>query len=436
MTTIAQQIANLIGAENVLTPEAAPDLKPALEAACLTLPEAIAYPQTTEELSEIVACAATNRWAMIPFGSGSKLAWGGPASQSQLAISTAKLNRVIDHAAGDLTVTAEAGVRFTDLQAPLATERQFLAIAPHHAQQATLGGIVSTANTGSIRQRYGGIRDMLIGISFLRWDGQLAKAGGRVVKNVAGYDLMKLLTGAYGSLGIITQLTFRLYPMPNASATVVITGESGAIADLMQQVLLSSLTPIALDLLSAQTTQTLALGTGTALLAQFQTIPEGIEQQTTQLLELAKQYGLTGDRYTDAPEQNLWQRLAEQLDGRPNSGAIACKIGVLPNQAVSTLEVIREACPSNISIIHAGSGVGWLRCPDAQPADSQTVIQTVRSHCNTHGGYLSLLEAPAAVKQALDIWGYSGNALEVMRSIKTQFDPHNLLNPGRFVGGL
>jgi glycolate oxidase FAD binding subunit len=433
MTTIAQQIANHIGADNVLTPEAIPtDLNTALGAASQTVPEAIAYPNTVEELADVVACAATNRWVMMPFGSGSKLAWGGQANQSQLAISTAKLNRVIEHAAGDLTVTAEAGVRFADLQAQLATERQFLAIAPHYAAQATLGGIVSTANTGSIRQRYGGIRDMLIGISFVRWDGQIAKAGGRVVKNVAGYDLMKLLTGAYGSLGIITQLTFRLYPMPDASATVVITGNSDAIADLTQQVLLSSLTPIALDLLSANTAQTLDLETETALLAQFQTIPDSIEQQTTQLLELAKQYGLTGDRLTNAPEQNLWQRLAEQLDGRPNSGAIACKMGVLPNQAISTLDVINQTCPTNISIIHAASGIGWWRCPGCQPA----AVQTVRSHCDTHGGYLTLLDAPAEVKQSLDVWGYSGNALEVMRSIKTQFDPHNLLNPGRFVGGL
>lgn len=433
MRAIAQQLEHLLGADQVVPWEHIdPSLQASLHASCAAPPEAIAYPTTVEALATTVDCAAKNGWRIVPLGNGSKLTWGRPATGAELAISTAKLNRLIDHAAGDLTVTAEAGMGFATLQTQLATARQFLAIAPHYAQRATLGGIVATANTGSLRQRYGGIRDMLIGISFVRADGQPAKAGGRVVKNVAGYDLMKLMTGAYGTLGIITQVTFRLYPLPDASETVVLTGTAEAIAALLQQIRQSSLSPVALDLLSSRLVAALGLGSGLGLLAQFQSVPVSVAQQSSQVLEWAQQHGLQGDRLSGEKEGHLWQQFTEQWEQPVTVGAIACKIGVLPSHAVNTLVTFDQTWNDAMSMIHAGSGLGTLRSTAATPAQ----LLQMRSHCQTHGGFLTLLDAPLDWKQTLDVWGYAGNALPLMQAIKTQFDPQNLLNPGRFLAGL
>ncbi|MEO0406469.1 MAG: FAD-binding oxidoreductase, partial [Cyanobacteria bacterium P01_A01_bin.135] len=185
---------------------------------------AVAYPETQAELSEVMALAHSQGWSVLPFGSGSKLAWGGLGQPVQLGVSTARLSQVVEHAAGDLTLTAEAGARVASLLPLLHQERQSFGFNPAYPERATLGGAIATADTGWMRQRYGGIRDMLIGISLVRADGQRAKAGGRVVKNVAGYDLMKLMTGSWGSLAVISEVTLRTYPQPAASKTLVMTG--------------------------------------------------------------------------------------------------------------------------------------------------------------------------------------------------------------------
>ena len=218
----------------------------------------IVSPETQAQLSDVVACCAKNNWAILPCGSGSKLHWGGLVKvdsttqhQGIIVVSSDRLNRLIEHAVGDLTVTVEAGMKYAELQATLAKTGQFLAIDPAYPETATIGGIIATADTGSLRQRYRGVRDMLLGISFVRSDGKIAKAGGRVVKNVAGYDLMKLFTGAYGTLGIISQVTFRVYPIQEASGTVVLVGEKNNIAQASQTLLSSALTPVAVDVLSS-----------------------------------------------------------------------------------------------------------------------------------------------------------------------------------------
>ena len=147
-------------------------------------------------------------------------------------VSTQKLDRLIAHAVGDLTVTVEAGMKFAKLQEILATAGQFLPLDPAYPDRASIGGIIATADTGSLRHRYGGVRDLLLGITFVRADGKIAKAGGRVVKNVAGYDMMKLFTGAYGTLGILTEVTFRVYPLPTTEGTVILTGAADKLANL------------------------------------------------------------------------------------------------------------------------------------------------------------------------------------------------------------
>jgi glycolate oxidase FAD binding subunit len=395
----------------------------------------VVSPSIAEELAHVMSLAHHNSWRVLPCGSGSKLGWGGVSKDIDLVLSTERLNRIIEHAVGDLTVTVEAGVKFADLQNVLTKTNQFLPLEPAYPQDATIGGIVATADSGSLRHRYGGIRDMLLGLSFIRSDGQIAKAGGRVVKNVAGYDLMKLFTGSYGTLGIITEVTLRVYPVPEASGTVVLTGEAEAIASATKTLLASALTPTAFDLLSTQLVSQLSLGQGMGLIVRFQSVSESVKEQSSRLLEVGQQLGLSGTLYNDANEAKLWQQLPEQIWESTQPPAITCKIGVLPTAAVATLTKLDALTSSSgLGLIHAGSGLGLLRL-DPAVTTPQTILE-LRRYCQEQSGFLSVLEAPISLKQQLDIWGYNGNALEIMRRIKQQFDPKNLLSPSRFVGGI
>ena len=386
------------------------------------------YPNTQEELAAVIVWAQQNRCALLPCGSGSKLDWGGLVKGVKIAANTARLNRLVEHAVGDLTVTAEAGMKFADLQQILAAAGQFLPIDPAYPQQATLGGIVATADAGSLRHRYRGVRDLLLGITFVRSDGKIAVAGGRVVKNVAGYDLMKLFTGAYGTLGVISQVTFRVYPLPESSGTVVLTGEINALSKTAQILLSSALTPSAIDLLSPELVAKLGLGKGTGLIVRFQSIAPSVKQQSARLLEVAEKLGLQGTSCGENDEDRLWQRLPETMWDSGTKSAIICKIGIRPSEAVTAINEL----PVQDALIHAGSGLGVLRF---ETATAQTLLQ-VRKGCEAKGGFLTVLAAPTDIKQQLDVWGYTGSAIDLMRRIKQQFDPENILSPHRFISGI
>ncbi|MBE9042930.1 FAD-binding oxidoreductase [Pleurocapsales cyanobacterium LEGE 10410] len=386
------------------------------------------FPPTIDTLAEIVQQAALQQWRILICGNGSKLTWGGLSSNIQLVISLQKCDRLIEHAVGDLTVTVEAGMKLADLQTLLRSQNQFLPVDPSYPETATLGGIVATADTGSWRQRYGGVRDLLLGISFVRADGKIAKAGGRVVKNVAGYDLMKLFTGAYGTLGIITQLTFKTFPLPATSQTLLLRGKATQIAQVVQTIRNSGLTPTAIDLLSASVVRQLELGEDLGLIIRWQTIPESIEQQQERVMAIAKELNLTEKVYRDDAETELGHKLSVITSLPSSNSAVTCKIGIAPKAAVNFLQ-LKQIIEGNVTVrIHASSGIGQLQLDSAD----ERVISQLRSFCQQNQGFLTILDAPKALKQT-DIWGYSGNALKTMQAIKNQFDPQNILNPGRFL---
>ncbi len=404
-----------------------------------SLPSCIVYPRTQEQLAAVLTTAYTNNWHVLPCGSGSKLSWGGLAKGIDVVVSTERINQLIEHAVGDLTVTVEAGMKFSDLQALLANSRQFLALDPTAPESATMGGIVATGDTGSLRQRYGSVRDQLLGITFVRADGQIAKAGGRVVKNVAGYDLMKLFTGSYGTLGAISQVTFRLYPLQETSATVVLTGQAEGVSQAADILRGSGLTPVQADLLSTKLASSLGLGKALGLIARFQSISESVKEQSNRVLELGQKLGLDGAIYVDGDEANLWERLQQRIHSRVQESIITCKIGVLPTAAVGILSQVE------FGLIHISSGLGLLQLEDkSQVLEMRDELRSakgdayggLRLRTQAYSGFLTILEAPVGVKEQVDVWGYTGNGLALMRSIKEQFDSKNILSPGRFVGGI
>jgi len=393
-------------------------------------PEVIVYPNSPEELGAVLQLASEQNWRVLTCGNGSKIDWGGLVHPVDIIVSTARLNQAIEHAVDDLTLTVAAGVKFVQIEEMLAGHNQFLALDPAYPEDATIGGIVATADTGSWRQRYGSVRDRLIGISFVRSDGKIVTAGGRVVKNVAGYDLMKLLTGSYGTLGVISQVTLRLYPLPEASGTVVLTGSSEAIDKATRTLLNSALTPTAADLTCDSE--------GIKLIARFQSMAESVKQQSERLLEVGQALGLEGILYSQTDEVNLWKGLREPICKSGATAPIICKIGVRPTAAVEALTFCQKMPATSIfraafvGVIHARTGLGLLR----SDALRSTQLLEMRSHLASKGGFLTVLSAPVELKQKIDVWGYKGNAIEIMRGIKQQFDSQNILSPHRFVGGM
>jgi len=397
-----------------------------------TLPGYLVYPPTQEALGTVIEAAANHGWKVLPCGRGSKLSWGGIIENPiHLLVSTARLNRVVEHAVGDLTVTVEAGVKLADLQQTLSQYNQFLPLDPAYPESATIGGIVATGDTGSWRVGYGGVRDLVLGLSFVRADGKIAKAGGRVVKNVAGYDIMKLFTGSYGTLGIITQVTFRLYPLPSTSKTVVLTGDKEGIASLRHTLVTSGLTPTAADILSPKLVQKLSLGEGMGLVVRFQSIPASVKEQGAKVASFGQELGLKASLYEDKElETKLWQNLSRSCRVTPSQTAICCKIGILPSAAVILLGQLDTR---GLGIIGVNNGLGQLTLEEETYKED---IKAMRSLCEAHRGFLTILEAPPAIKQELEPWGYRGNALALMSRIKEQFDPKKILSPGRFVGAI
>jgi glycolate oxidase FAD binding subunit len=428
MNSIASILTSILSTENAviswenLTPTQKQNLQRSIDSK--SHPSCVVYPHSQAELAAVITTANSHQWRVLTWGSGSKINWGGLAENIDIIVSTERINQLIEHAVGDLTVTVEAGMKFAQIQEILAKSGQTLALDPAAPELATIGGIVATADTGSLRQRYGGVRDQLLGITFIRADGEIAKAGGRVVKNVAGYDLMKLFTGAYGTLGIISQVTFRVYPIPESSGTVILTGKPEAISQAARTLHGSELTPTQADLLSNKLLTNLDLGTGIGLIARFQSISESVQEQSKRLLLIGEKLGLQGVIYSGNQEIDLWQQLPKQIYDHLTESTITCKIGVLPTAAVEILNYME------VGLIHISSGLGLVRL------EKEEEILPLRSLCQANSGFLSVLSAPVEFKKRFDVWGYNGNALAVMRGIKEQFDGNFILSPGRFVGGI
>ena len=443
-------------------------------------PACIVYPHTQTELTAIIACTHQNDWTVLPCGNATKLHWGGVAQAIDVVIRTSRLTQIIEHAVGDLTITVEAGLTLDALQKHLAPFSQWLPLDPNYPETATLGGILATADAGVLRQRYGGARDMVIGVSMVRADGTLAKAGGRVVKNVAGYDLMKLLTGSWGTLGIISQVTLRLYPQQSSSQTLCLNGSADTIQSVTASLLASSLTPTAATVIAPITAQCLSLNplndqqlNGDSLqerntersddlltlLVRFQSIPVSIDQQVGQMMAWGKQLGLQGQILDSPQESTLWQQLHAHMDSQNTpvpldiTGSstshrdleqVTCKVGVVASKVVSTLAKLNHLHPGLKGWINTGNGLGIVQMQGATTADkggqmnglTVETLKEMRSLCEINGGFLTLLAAPQQWKQHLtpaDLWGYSGNAQPIMARLKQQFDPNANLSPGRFL---
>ncbi|MBV9705825.1 MAG: FAD-binding oxidoreductase [Chloroflexi bacterium] len=402
-------------------------------------PRIVVEPGCEEEVAAVLAFADREGLRVLVRGGGTQLAMGFPPTGGDILLSTTRLNHIVEHVPHDLTVTVQAGLPLTALQSTLAQAQQWLALDPDLGAQATIGGVIATNATGPRRLRYGGVRDQIIGIRVVLADGTIAKGGGKVVKNVAGYDLPKLFTGALGTLGVIVTATFRLYPLAPASRTVLLTTASlASLCELVVQVIGSTLVPTMVDVLgttSQANTYTMAV--------RFEMGQEAAEAQAATLCGMAKEtighLPQTTRVVEGEVETQFWSQ-ADHLGAPPQSpqSTVMIKTSLLPTEVMDWLTRLEYVCQQKQLWAnwraHAGHGLVFVHlCGD--DAALVTAIRELRQVATAARGSLIVVEAPPELMQQLDAWGPSP-ALAVMRRLKTRFDPHSTLNAGRFVGGI
>jgi glycolate oxidase FAD binding subunit len=397
----------------------------AADAAAGTQPKLVIEPGTERELAEILRLSNEAGLAVIPRGGGTKLGWGNSPARADVILSTARMTEIIEHAWADLTVTVEAGCTIQRLQETLGQHGQRLALDPLWPEKATVGGVLSTNDSGALRLRFGALRDLIIGVTIALPDGTLASSGGKVVKNVAGYDLPKLVTGAFGTLGVITRAVFRLHPLPlnsrsfsistvNAEETqkFVLAVQDSKLAHTFLQSHFSDEKPPASDIL-------------------FEGTEAGLAAQETQLRVLAAPASVSeASNSSWTAREGLW------AFSDPASTAIA-KISILPTNMARTMELVAHSANAQQvrwkALLYA-TGLGWLRL-EGKPGALCAALQMLRGELQGQDGSLVALHRPSKMP-AFDAWGTAGDALPLMKAVKQQLDPKHTLGPGRFVGGI
>ena len=387
-------------------------------------PKLVVDPGTEKELAEVLRLSNEAGLAVIPRGGGTKLRWGNPPSRADLILSTARLDEIIEHAWADLTVTVQAGCTIQRLQETLAQHGQRLALDPLWPEKTTVGGVLSTNDSGGLRLRFGALRDLIIGVTIALPDGTLASSGGKVVKNVAGYDLPKLVTGALGTLGVITRAVFRLHPLPRNTVSLSIpTSHVDETQRFVHAVQDSKLAHAALQSRFSGETQPISdiLFEGTEV---------GLAAQETQLRNLSGLPSLSKTASVWTARQDLWGF------SDPESTAIA-KVTILPAnlaRIIGLFERTANASQLRWRVLVYATGIGWLRLEGAvEPL--HRALGLLRRELEGQGGSLVLLHRPQKMPE-FDAWGNAGDSLPLQRAVKQRLDPKSTLNPGRFVGGI
>jgi glycolate oxidase FAD binding subunit len=391
---------------------------------CGVVPGLYIEPANEAELGRVLNYANQAGMLIAPRGGGTKQDWGVAPETIDLMISTARFAQILEYAPGDMTVTAGAGVTIAQLQRELLSHRQRLALDPLWLDRATLGGVIATNDNGALRLRYGSIRDLIIGITVVLPDGTIATSGGKVVKNVAGYDLPKLMSGALGTLGIITRAVFRLHPLPERSRTLSFPFLSREKAnDFMLSTADSVVVPTGLQMRTDATGKI-------EVDVRIDGIAAGIAAQTEIVCKLAG--GVRPSEQSSDP----WQ--AREVLWNAGASTTILKLSMLPAQLSSTAEFVREAFSENAvwTLLMYSTGLAWLRIDATDCAQIEDFISSVRDFLARDGGSAVLVKASPELRQKVDIWGDAGSALPLMKRIKAQFDPRGILNRGRFVGGI
>jgi glycolate oxidase FAD binding subunit len=428
-------------------------------------PSAAVRPGSAQEVAELIKFAAAEKLGVVACGARTKLEIGLPPRKYDLALDVTRLHRVVAYDPDDLTLSVEPGIPLGKLSSALAERGQFLPLAVPFSNRATIGGTIASAMDSPLRQAYGTARDFILGMEFVTGDGTLAKSGGRVVKNVTGYDLHKLMIGAFGTLGVITKINFRTFPLPRETRAFVANFDSPADAlDLRERVSRSPLRPLTLEIFSPGAAD-LFYG-GAAERDEMNPLPpdlltnkmwaftsgiagteKALDRCEVELRTMAERAGaerfsiLRGDQIAGAFGRER-EFVATALESSPATTIV--KASVLPSRMKEILTELESAGASGSlrwAAMARGVGVIYvtlLPAAHSQEADDRVVrvAGQIRAACEKIGGHATIPWCPAGWKSALKIWGADRADLPLMRKLKAVFDPQGILSPGRFVGGI
>ncbi|HYT29043.1 MAG TPA: FAD-binding oxidoreductase [Ktedonobacteraceae bacterium] len=409
------------------------------------LPRLVVTPSDKEQVAQAVALANQHGLTVLARGGGSRLNLGGIPEQVDVMLETHSMTRLLEHEAPDLTCHVEAGITLAALQAQLAAKGQWVALDSPDAEQATLGGILASNASGPKRLRYGAARDVVIGLHVVQASGEIARSGGRVVKNVAGYDLNKLYIGSLGTLGIIVEANLKLQPLPISERTLLLTYAN--VNDAMQTVMAllgSLLTPSAIELIDAGAASDMSdffglnLPTdGYNLAIDFEGTSVSIDRQLDETRLIARKSGaLMGEDLTGKEQAQFWQVVREHT-----RGTVTCKVAILVSHIASYLETINSVCRRQrleaAVIGHAGNGILYV---ELRPGDATSrlveAIGELRRQAQEARGSLVVERCPIELKRGISVWGEPGPDFYLMQRLKQQFDAKGTFVKGRFVGGL
>ena len=405
------------------------------------LPAVTVLPNNIEELSESLRIAGEESMRVLPSGAGTWFEMGNAPLNPNVFISTARMNRVLEYEPADLTTTVEAGCTLSSFNERALAHRQFIPLDPPGSDASTLGAIASTASYGPLRCGYGTPRDWIIGMRVVHTGGAITKAGGKVVKNVAGYDLCKLYTGSYGTLGIIGELSLKLRARPSGDSTILLVSTSFEnLAKVVAAGVQSDLQPAAAEIFSSSAIKKdLDTDKPFVLALRFLAEPETIDSQLRLVTDLSRNQDISEMRLSADEGQLFWTDYlaAMQLP----EWAYILRISVLPSQISQAITEIDKLAPGACYFSHAANGTirvyaqsDWLS--KLKTAQRPRRLSELRQSLQQHHGSLVVERVPSEIKSILDVWGEVGPTARLMREVKAKLDPMSLLNPGRFVAGI
>jgi glycolate oxidase FAD binding subunit len=413
------------------------------------VPGMVAFPRTPEEVCAVVAHCAAKGKAIIARGAGQRIGIGNVPQRVDVVLSTARMNHVVEYDPQNLVVTARAGRNLASLQSQLRQDGLFLPLNLPADSHDTVGGIIAANVSGPKRLRYGSARDVVLGLGVVAPSGEYLQFGGRVVKNVSGYDMSKLYIGSYGALGVITEVTFRLLPLPAREVTLL-AGFDGLAAPLrvIARIMDSVLEPASLTLLNREAAQALAqapLGSLTerpyVLAVALEGSRQAAERQLQEMVRLCQDEGALESGYLDSrPQGQLWSAVRD-FPVHGAEGQVVCRAMVPPAEVGNMVEVALKECgAAGVSpLVVAQGGVGSVLVAFAQGESdvrAASIVKAVMDSATRLGGHCLLVQAPVAVKRQVHVWGAPRAEWELMARLKRAFDPTGILSPGRFVGGI
>ncbi len=413
-----QQLVRLFGEENI-------SMSPRLAVS----PSLIVAPGSIEEVCEVMKLAHAEGWTVMPAGA---MSWSGASrgrASSNIIVSTRRLNHIIEHQPADLVAITEAGVTLKDFNAHLALNRQWLPVDPPDDGTATIGGVVATGSGGAQQMGYGPPRRHVIGMKVVMADGSLVKAGSRVVKNVAGYDLCKLFTGSYGTLGVIVEVNFKLRPLPFVTRTVLVPGQAEELLAIAQRIVQAPLFPVAVELLSsrlaAQITE-MPEGKAALLMIRFAGTAIAVAAQLASVLELMER---EKDAMVVEADESIWTNLAAAP--AKFSDRVIWRVGLRRTETTAFLLELIKVSPGD-TMWHAGLEDGRVRVIEGSNAhESKVAPRLERFRCNATKAGGALIMESSTGNIAVDVTS-EGGAVKIMARIKRQLDPHDILSSGRF----